>query len=238
MLFSEKYRYVFLANPKTGTVATQNTIKKMDPSVMVNRISFNSSAIKFPGHGNALLLKEKMQGSLDGLRVFAFVRNPLDKIVSSYYFYRNGNPLTHGSVFNYSGLNFIKALWTYFQIILSRFIPFSLWSIIRMVKSNEKFLVDENGVFIVNYIGDTKNLQVDLEIILSVLGMENKDYNVRKENISRHKNSISYFEKEWHRAIIHRRYARELKLYYAIANSPVDFDYRGKRIDEFIKMYG
>lgn len=168
MLISESKKYVFLSNPKTGTTAIQDKLMNLDKSARMNRIYSNGVMKKFPEHGNGLILEEELGSKVDEYQIFTFIRDPYDKIVSSYFFYKNGKPLVNGNLFVYfkGGYRiFLKAFVSYLNILLARLLPFHVWSLLRRVKSNEKYLVGSNGEF---WLTISVKLRICLKILIQL----------------------------------------------------------------------
>jgi hypothetical protein len=238
MLTSETKQYIFLSNPKTGTTAIQNKIRGLDSTAVMNRLKVKGETTKFPEHGNALLLQAQLRKDIEKYQVFTFVRDPYEKIVSAYFFYKNGEPLVHKNLLWYwrKGLrNMIKASVSYLNVLFARSIPFYMWSLLRRVKSNEKYLVDQEGIFIVNYIGQTENLSSDFSIIIQKLGIVSKAEKVSHLNASSHNKSNTYYNRKWHLNQIRQIYQRELSIYKLIQSKPADFNYKGKNINDLLK---
>jgi hypothetical protein len=211
---------------------------EFDKSATMNRIQLNGTTRKFPEHGNALSLEEELGRKITEYQIFTFVRDPYDKIVSAYFFYKNGEPLVHKNLLWYArkGLKVcMKAFVSYLNILFARLVPFHIWSLIRSVKSNEKYLVDSNGEFLVNFIGQTENISSDLKSILEKLGFKGELGDVHRRNSSNHKSTLSYYNRKWHFKRINERYKRELRIYEFIKSKPADFNYRGLRMDDILK---
>jgi hypothetical protein len=240
MLVSEANKYLFLSNPKTGTTAIQDKLMKLDESAEMNRIQINGQRIKFPEHGNALLLEGKLGHRVEEYQIFTFIRDPYDKIVSAYFFYKNGEPLVHDNLLWYlkkGPKQFLKAFVSYVNVLFARILPFHIWSLLRKVKSNEKYLVDRNGKLLVNFVGQTEKLSQDLHEIIQKLGLANEVDEVVRLNSSSHNNTSSYYQRKWHRKRINRQYQRELRIYKLVQSKPVDFNYKGLNLNDALKDF-
>lgn len=59
----------------------------IDETARMNRIVSFGKNKRFPEHGDALLLEKQLGSIVNDYRIFTFVRDPYDKIVSAYFFY-------------------------------------------------------------------------------------------------------------------------------------------------------
>lgn len=97
MLFSEKHKFIFLANPKTGTRAIQSFILKNLDGVLKNSIPARIPAKRIitgkDNHIKSKDIKRILGEKIYDYTIFTFIRNPYAKAVSAYFFYKNGKPL-------------------------------------------------------------------------------------------------------------------------------------------------
>ncbi len=106
---------------------------------------------------------------------FAFVRNPWDWQVSLYH-YCLQEPAHPDNAFFQS---------------LGSFEKYIEWRVTQTLETQKSFLVDEEGKFIVDYIGRFENLSNDLEHVCQVLGFDN--VHVPHVNASKHKDYRTYY---------------------------------------------
>ncbi len=234
MEFSKIFNFIYIANPKTGSRAVRKYLQLWGADCKHNRIPSEHNPDELltgiPGHTTPLALKKRMGKSYDNYKVMVFIRNPYDKAVSAYFFYKGGGPRPiqrEGRNFFLSFYNFIVANLNYF---LTKLLPFSWWSIIKPLKMNKGYLVDENGKFLVNYIGRTESLSRDLPEIGKLLGLNvDAGGTIRKVNQSSHSSSImDYFAADWHKKSFYKKYKEEIDLYNRIAEKPIHFDWRNE----------
>lgn len=169
MLISYQHKYIFIAVPKTGTVSTESFLLEHDNTLIQNRVIIDGKKKKVRGHATALEIKQIMGAEFDDFKKIAIVREPLSKMVSSYFFYKNGQPITSGNHNPYP---------IYLRIGLTKILPFSLWAMVYPYKSNLGHLADQNNNPLVDYIGRLSNLEGDLKKILKKIGLnlDNKDF--------------------------------------------------------------
>lgn len=238
MLISKKYKFIFIANPKTATTAISKFLREYDAEIVANRFEEDSMIIKFNEHEFPSSIQRKLQGNYDEFTKFVFIRHPYEKVVSAYFFLKNGNPLTKGSVFKYTNSlrNFLTALLIYFNVVTARIIPFKIWSLIRPVKKNTIYLLDNQGKFVVNYIGLTERLDNDLKLIMEKLNFDTSHFSgVSKVNPSSHKSHDDYFKKGWHKGFFDKIYKKEIMLYETIKSKGSSYNFEGLTALEITK---
>ena len=70
-----------------------------DPTAVKNVVRVDNEEICVPEHISALELRRRLGDKFDEYTSFGFVRNPFSKLLSSYFFYRNGRA-SKKSLFN------------------------------------------------------------------------------------------------------------------------------------------
>lgn len=114
------------------------------------------------------------------------VRNPYNKAVSTYFFYKNGMPITHKTN--------RRKFMVYLNIWLTYLLPFWLWVLIKPLKTNIMYFQDSQGNLLVDYIGRTECLKKDLSNILDELNINWDIDQLNKVNKSTHENASKYFK--------------------------------------------
>jgi hypothetical protein len=221
MIISPQNKYIYLACPKTGTMSVERFLREQDPTAFRNEITINNELIKFAGHSTVKSIKEKLQADFKKYQVIGFVRHPYSRIVSSYFFYKNGKPMTQGSLLNYTGSLsiFLKALANLTKVYLARTISFQLWAIVFPYKSNKEFFVDDKKELIVGHIGLFENLSDDLEKIAKNLNLTFDFSKLKKINKSNHRSVDDYFKNSFFRKLINLKIKEDLKFYKSIEKS-------------------
>lgn len=205
MIISDKHKYIFIAIPKTGSTTIQNFLRKNDDSCRMNCIQINNETIRVDAHIETKKLKKIMGKKFDEYVKFTFIRNPYSRVVSSYFFYKNGKTLR--SRF------FIRNLMARLNIILTRIFPFSVWSIIKPQKKMTDYLYDNDNQLLINLVGKTENLNEDLLMISKQLGISVKDETVPFKNKSTHSSVESYYSNKLYKKLYSKILKKDLKIY-------------------------
>ena len=93
MLISDKYKYIFISIPKTGTTAIQSFLLENDKSCVLNTVQIKGKEVSVDEHIKTEKLKKIMGDQFNEYTVFTFIRNPYMRKVSGYFFYKNGDTL-------------------------------------------------------------------------------------------------------------------------------------------------
>ena len=136
---------------------------------------------------------------------FAFVRNPWDRLVSSYVFLMKG------------GMNEVDAKWA--EKNLSHYPDFG--SFVRGWVNEENintwvhfrpqhyFICDEAGTIMMDFVGRMENMETDFAIVAKRLGCTRR---LEKVNITRQDHYSRYYDGET-REIVRRVYAKDIELF-------------------------
>ena len=176
----------------------------------------DSSCVETDSLGHATALEfEKVLGEerYNSLVSFGFIRHPIEKSVSAYFFARKG---TYRSVF---GIKSAKSRWRLISkrlvtLSLAKLLPFSIWALIFPMKRCSDYFLDGSGRIMVNYLGATNRLGADLQSILDSCCLDSIDQSVEHLNRSSHKKAEKY-----------------------VADGGLIFRYLSKRYEDDIKLY-
>jgi hypothetical protein len=89
MLFNYKDKVIFVSVPKTATTAVENYILENSNDYIRNFI-FKNKKIKVKTHCSVKFLKEILGDEFNDYKILAIARNPLDCVISKYFFFKKG----------------------------------------------------------------------------------------------------------------------------------------------------
>jgi hypothetical protein len=136
---------------------------------------------------------------------FTFVRNPWDRLVSTYSFLRRG------------GMNQQDRVWS--ERHLARYPDFgsfvrgwlneeNIWSWVHFIPQSH-FILNEKGAVMVDYLGRFERIDEDFAYVAQRLG---SDTQLRRTNESNHRQFAAYYDEDT-REIVRRVYARDIEAF-------------------------
>jgi hypothetical protein len=190
MLISHKHKFIFAHVWKTGGNSVRIALKpfseELYPKKKSSVFNFNKKfkkevcePIKIDQH----ITLNEIQAILEPNKFsqyfkFAFVRNPLDLMVSYYHFITQ-------KANNHPQKEFIQSL--------KGFEDYVKWSeeneMIRL--SQHKFILDDQGKMLADYVGRYEHFQESFDEILKRLKIENIE--IKKVNTSSHNHYLKYY---------------------------------------------
>ncbi|WP_255233384.1 sulfotransferase family 2 domain-containing protein [Aliifodinibius salipaludis] len=197
MLISEKHKYIFISIPKTGTTAIQSFLQENDDSSVLNWITIKAKRIKIDEYVKTWKLMKIMGDEYDKYTVFTFIRDPYARSVSGYHFYKNGNTLRS----HYFIRNFMAQL----NVLITKILPFIMWSILKPNKKLVDYFFDKNGQELIDLVGKTENMNKDLSSICNLLGIPLENVSVPVKNSSRHSTVENFFTNKWHEKLYRKK---------------------------------
>lgn len=217
MLLSQKYKVLYIANPKTATTAVQRWLMAEDDSFQKSSHIIDGRKIMLSEHITALEARTILGDSyFNKLQTLVFVREPYSKMRSAYRFYRQKGH--DRSWWNTKTRSFRTKVKNLLQYALANILPFSLWALVYPFRDNFRYCLDENHQIIVTHIGRFEYLMEDLESIIkelelnldfSKIQMVNKSKVVKSLEIS---NALAYLLK-----LRHPNLAKDLVFYEEIS---------------------
>lgn len=212
MIISEKNKYCFVAVPKTGTTAITAQLLK-DPSAVRGKVTVDGSEIVVGEHDTAERLRDAMgETHWSQLYTFAFVRNPWDRVVSAYFYYRTGRAsetVTKGKnrhIFKSKR----KKMGLFLRVMSAKLLPFNLWVWLYRTQQHADFVTDTAGRIIVSDVYKFEALEEGFNQACEKIGLEGMK--LKKENASKHKGYQSYYN-QLSRRIVASRFAQDIKLF-------------------------
>jgi hypothetical protein len=135
---------------------------------------------------------------------FTFVRNPWDRLVSSYEYLKNGGncPLDAEDYLNlFSKYENFKEMVLNWEEVFFDQIHF---------KSQSDWICDNDGNIIVDFVGKFENLQQDFDIVCDRMQIPRKK--LPHTNKTNHKHYTEYYDDEI-REIVAKKYARDIEYF-------------------------
>jgi len=196
MRISHKYKFIFIAVPKTGSSTIRKTLNPLSDIK-----STGDKDSPYYWHASAASLRKHFieQGwDWDTYYKFSFIRNPWDMVVSSYFYLKH----EHESRFYYKDFSFEDFVFRGQHILSHQPIPFDTNQVDFLIDS------DYNSVeYLINHIGRFEYMQKDFNSICSEIGITCES--LPKINKTKHKHYSEYYNSET-REFIKNKYAKDI----------------------------
>jgi hypothetical protein len=219
MFYSDKFNLLFIASPKSGSTSVEEYLFKIDEkgenhtmTVRGKKFTGEDMHLGTMGHAHAWEIYNAIGAEeYDKLHVFGFVRHPINKLISSYYFSKKLDLL--GS-FSYVGE---KKLWQrrfkgFLSRLSTRILPLNLWALIFPMKTSFENFHDRDGERIVRYLGRTDHLNEDLKIILNTFSVDVSD-EIPHANKTTHNGRDHHLKFPPIRNFLEKKYKKDIDLY-------------------------
>ena len=171
MLLSHKHKFLFVHIAKTGGTSVRAALNKlrwqdpmyylMWPAHKISGATGHTLGLKFPRHSHIIAAKEMLpEEFFNTLYKFAFVRNPWDLQVSSFYHIKRERPQVMNGYDNFE--DFLK--WKFDEAR-----PYQ-YHIDTSLELQSDYLIDLRGNLLVDYIGHYENLVDDFAAVCEKIG--------------------------------------------------------------------
>lgn len=149
MIHFKDSKLIFIEVPKTGTSAICSECLRKDKSLTRNRLYFGDDEyIQLGTHDTAQqVLKLLDEKNIKDQKMIAFFRNPVDVLRSKYYFYKTGRAALRLKDKKYQTKP-KQAL----NVFLANLLPLPLWCLLVPYTSNSTYVVDNDGMIVVDYL--------------------------------------------------------------------------------------
>lgn len=165
MLFCEERRFVFIAVPKTGTTSLEMALERQDPAVLRNRLRTpEGELVKVPKHLTVARARELLGARADAYRFVGFMREPLDRTISAYFYLSAGRAWQRFR----EGRRGDRLLGL--RSIVSRLLPPPLWFALYPFRAQHHYVRRRDGSFGLDFCGRTEHLADDAQAMLRFLG--------------------------------------------------------------------
>jgi hypothetical protein len=168
---------------------------------------FGSSTLEYFGHGVGKMSKpfpynDKYQDFFS----FTFVRNPFDRLVSSFFFLKSGghNQYNHELYNKYMRTR----SGTFKDFIMHKFNQESIDNVMHL-KPQHFWAYKQNNLCI-DFVGKTEAINSDLSLLYEKLGLKRLDLDTI--NTSDHKHYTEYYDEET-KQIVAEKYAKDIEYF-------------------------
>jgi len=211
MIISEENKYIYIAVPKTGTYSTHQFLLASDETAVRDTLFADGVEHNILGHTKARDIQDILGlARFSEFRIFAFIRNPYGRIVSSYYFYRKGGKAWLFKEGRKRPLKLTLKIWSTYVL------PFKLWALVYPYTGNYEYLHDTYGNLLATHLGKFEQLGKELERIAKEIGIGLDASRLPKSNTSKHEDELGYFKSRIFRKLLkarHRGLSRDLRFY-------------------------
>jgi hypothetical protein len=195
-IISHRYRYIFIHIPKNAGSSVQDALMRCEPVPWVQRaiwrafMAFGSGyqtitigrignrhgrgwfAGVYNGHATAGNMRALLPGQIfDGYFKFAIVRNPWDRCVSRYEYYRKLVKPPAGQQ-------------------LKSFAEFLEWDF----QPQKRRIADDDGKLLVDFVGRVENLENDLDHVFQTCHLPLKASDVKTLNTTERRSFRDYYD--------------------------------------------
>lgn len=178
MIISHSLKFIFVHINKTGGTSIKHAMKPVLSEIDINNLGKGK-------HVSAKELRERFPEEWESYFTFGFTRNPWDRTVSKYFFWKQFN----------------KVPATFEEFIKGG--EFKSWTLCGML------CAPANEV-IVDFVGKFENLSSDFEKVCSIIGI---DASLPHINGSKHSNYADYYDPEtWQ--IVQDHYVNDVEKFY------------------------
>lgn len=210
MRISHKYKFVFLANPRTGSSSTR---RFLDPfsDVKSKHISKTNDEFPFYHHITALELKrifERRGWNWSSYKKFCVVRNPFDRLVSLFHFHvREGNIAQKDRLEKkLSGLFLNPKHDVLFCRYVQRIKPHH-----KLPQGLKTFICDEDGNQLVDKVLKFEELGTHLPDYIRSIGMPLNDQTLPQLNTSPNRSEYTRYYDKRTKALVADLYDYEIQ---------------------------
>lgn len=187
MLMSRDRKFVFVEVPKTGTSAIAKRLLEIDPALERDIVYLDDGQriLVDSTHTSAAKLRRMLGESSDEYTFIGFIRDPIDTIVSKYYYYKvgrvkddiRGERRTMGRVIRH---------------LSTRVLPLHLWILLYPYKGLANFITDQDGELCLDIVGNFHSLESNFHDIFIEFGYGSKELVLRQTNATQYASPSGY----------------------------------------------
>lgn len=178
MIINQDKKFIFIEVPKTGTSAIASMLLRADPTTQRNTLPLlGGGSTVVSTHISYREIAQILGDKTNAYTYVAFLRNPLDLVISKYYFYKLGR--AWHQVQDGTASQRLTA-----RVRFARMTPLPIWAALYPYKSTNRFVIDEDDRVKIQYIGDFDQLQDNVRRIFSNFSYAPEDLRLEWENKS------------------------------------------------------
>ena len=202
MVYSEKYKVLFVSVPKTGTTSlTASLVERIEGRR--NQVPKGDTWVSVGEHWTLKQIAEVIGwDALNDVHIVGGVRNPWDRLVSSYNFYKNGRV---AKLVRAGKQRNPKAI---FNVMMAKLLPFKYWLRLYRTGACFEYLCDGDGTLRADTVIRIESMNEDVEALCQKLNVASFEPAV--VNASSRKPYEEYYSSET-RNIIARRFKADLE---------------------------
>jgi len=167
------------------------------------------------GHARASEIEAAVgKESFSSFRTMGFVRHPMEKLVSSYFFNRK-QKLRDAFFLKGDNKKYIRIIRSLLTRLIPKILPIEIYVLIFPMKTSYEYFHDSAGNQLVKYLGRTDQLSNDLVLILDELGIPYKGA-VPHSNKTTHRSWEDCIRWKPVRRYLMTKYRRDINLYRSV----------------------
>ena len=201
-MINNKHKCIFVHIPKTAGTSIHYIFNYTVPVPYVDKLNRERD------HFTAVNYRENMS-NYNMYYKFTFTRNPWDKLVSEYRFFKSGSeiyPEQQPRIFDTKNITFAEFI---VKLQNTNFSDYSHYDRSHYIPQVD-YILDENHTKIIDFIGRFENLQEDFDIVCDKIGIPQQQ--LPHINKTKHKHYTEYYDDET-REIVAEKYAKDIEYF-------------------------
>ncbi|MFG6637671.1 hypothetical protein ACGYJ8_17145 [Sulfitobacter sp. 1A12126] len=210
MIVNDERKFAFIEVPKTGTSTIAKCLLQIDPGCRRNRlIGLDGRAVEVPVHATVSDVRRLLGSDAEQYTFVAFLRDPVEVMVSKYHFYRTGRAAQRSASER-------GDIGRKMRVAFARSLPIVAWCALYPFKSSAHFVLDE-GTLAVDLLGDFADIQTEVVRIFGRFGYEADQLALTFENRTGYSRPSSPVYR-WLQIIASIKLRQDFQLYEAARN--------------------
>lgn len=223
MFFSASNKILYIATPKTASTAVEDALQELIDDGTRHRIEWRNKKFTSQdvgslslGHATAREFRDLLGGDYDDLLTFAVIRDPIERLVSSYFFIRQTQIKSAFSMRVQSN-KAIRVARQIINILAARILPMGIWIMLHPHKKQHTYVQDHDGRIIVKYLVNINRLNEDINRIFD-MERPNLRVEIPIRNQSKHDSPDAYISIRLLKSFLLRRFRADYRLWKKVEN--------------------